>query len=150
MTTFFQFEADFVDSLQCIPMQVRMKLDTCGIKLKLNQWNRFNQEERQQLVSMSCSSDPEIQTYREFLQNLVTTKIGETAKELVIDPHPDWLNEMIIPSEIQEQAASLGVKINLEQWQKLTSLQRFALIKLSQSKHENSNFLPALKEFDLV
>jgi len=32
---FFQFEADFVDSLRCIPMQVRFKLATCGIKLKL-------------------------------------------------------------------------------------------------------------------
>jgi hypothetical protein len=26
---FFQFEADFVESLCCIPMQVRLKLDTC-------------------------------------------------------------------------------------------------------------------------
>ncbi|HEY9298982.1 MAG TPA: nitrate reductase associated protein, partial [Phormidium sp.] len=28
-TKFFQFEADFVNSLRCIPMQVRYKLDTC-------------------------------------------------------------------------------------------------------------------------
>jgi hypothetical protein len=37
-----------------------------------------------------------------------------------------------------------------EQWAALSPLQRFALIKLSRSSHENSNFLPALKEFQLA
>jgi len=27
----YLFETNFVDSLRCIPMQVRFKLDTCGI-----------------------------------------------------------------------------------------------------------------------
>jgi hypothetical protein len=31
----------------------------------------------------------------------------------------------------------------------LTPLQRFALIKLTRSQHENNNFLPALIEFGL-
>jgi hypothetical protein len=56
MTNFFQFEADFVDSLRCIPMQVRMKLDTCGIKLKLTHWHQFTQQERQALVEMPCTT----------------------------------------------------------------------------------------------
>ncbi|NET53376.1 MAG: hypothetical protein F6K09_33390 [Merismopedia sp. SIO2A8] len=65
MTHFFQFEADFVNSLRCIPMQVRFKLDTCGIKLKLIQWHNFNQQERQALVEMPCTTPAEIQAYRE-------------------------------------------------------------------------------------
>lgn len=150
MTQFFQFENDFVTSLQCIPMQVRMKLDTCGIKLKLNQWNQFDIEERQQLVAMPCENDLEIQAYRQFLENLLITKIGETAKQLAVDANPAWINAMTIPSEIQDQAYTFQVTISLQQWQQLTPLQRFALIKLSQSKHENSNFLPALKEFNLA
>ncbi|NEQ62650.1 MAG: nitrate reductase associated protein, partial [Moorea sp. SIO4A1] len=32
----------------------------------------------------------------------------------------------------------------------LTPIQRFALIKLTRPSHENKNFLPALKEFQLV
>ncbi|WP_439648941.1 nitrate reductase associated protein [Leptolyngbya ohadii] len=32
----------------------------------------------------------------------------------------------------------------------LTAMQRFALIKLSRSQHENKNFLPALREFNLA
>lgn len=33
---YFQFEADFIQTLRCIPLSVRYKLDTCGVKLKLN------------------------------------------------------------------------------------------------------------------
>ena len=150
MNNFFQFENDFVDSLRCIPMVVRMKLDTCGIKLKLHQWNQFNQEERQKLVDLPCKDSEEIKNYREFLQNLVIEKTGEIAKELEIEAHPTWRNETIIPSEILVQAKNFNVEITLEKWKILTPLQRFALLKLSKSKHENSNFLPALKEFHII
>ncbi|MEN9210118.1 MAG: nitrate reductase associated protein [Thermostichus sp. DG02_2_bins_29] len=39
--------------------------------------------------------------------------------------------------------------ISLDFWKNLEDLQRFALIKLSRSNHENKNFLPALQEFGL-
>jgi hypothetical protein len=150
MTQFFQFEMDFVDSLRCIPMSVRMKLDTCGIKLKLHQWNQFNQEARQNLVDFPCESITEIQSYRDFLVNLITETTEETAKELTIDPQPPWLNISEIPTAVLTQAEGLNVQISLENWQSLSPLQRFALIKLSLSHHENSNFLPALKEFNVL
>ncbi len=148
MTDFFQFEADFVDSLRCIPMQVRMKLDTCGVKLKLSHWNQLNQQERQALVSMPCKTLEEIQAYREFLQNLVVDKTGEPAKDLPIALNPPWLDDSEIPLETQEKAAEFNVTLTREQWTKLSPLQRFALIKLTHPSHENRNFLPALKEFN--
>ncbi|MGK7915903.1 MAG: nitrate reductase associated protein [Prochloraceae cyanobacterium] len=147
---FFQFEADFVNSLHCIPMQVRMKLDTCGIKLKLSHWNHFSHQERQALVKMPCTKVEETQAYRDFLQNLVLEKTGIPAKELSIDPHPPWIEASTIPTNVREKATEFGVKITLKQWANLTNLQRFALIKLSRPSHENKNFLPALKEFNLT
>jgi hypothetical protein len=150
MTDFFQFEADFVDSLRCIPMQVRMKLDTCGIKLKLFHWNQFSQEERQTLVSLPCTTVEESQAYRDYLQNLVKEKTGEPAGELAIDPHPPWMDASTVPLNTQEKAAEFGVTITAQQWENLTPVQRFALIKLSRPSHENRNFFPALKEFKLA
>ena len=61
---FFKFEADFVESLRCIPMQVRMKLDTCGVKLKLTHWHQFSQQERQTLVEMPCLTDEDRKSTR--------------------------------------------------------------------------------------
>lgn len=150
MSQFFAFEADFVDSLRCIPMQVRYKLDTCGIKLKLAQWNRFTHTECQALVDRPCETPAEIQAYREFLQHLVLTHTSTPATDLAIDPHPAWTNPDEIPDSVQTQASENGITLHPDQWANLSPLQRFALIKLSCSNHENHNFLPALQEFHLV
>ena len=150
MTHFFQFEYDFVNSLNCIPMQVRLKLDTCGVKLKLLHWNKFIKQERPALVEMPCTTTEEITAYEEYLQQLVVAHTGTAASKLAINPHPPWLNATIIPSSIDEKAQELGISITLSQWASLTPVQRFALIKLSRPSHENKNFLPALQEFGVV
>lgn len=150
MTQFFQFEADFVESLRCIPMQVRYKLDTCGVKLKLAQWNQFTQDDRRLLVELPSDTEAEVQAYREFLHRLIQERSGTEATDLAIDPAPAWLNSATVPEIVQEKAQQFQVAITTEQWANLTPLQRFALIKLSRSSHENTNFLPALKEFHLV
>lgn len=150
MSDFFQFEADFVDSLRCIPMQVRMKLDTCGVKLKLQHWHQFTQQERQSLVEKPCTTPEEIASYRHDLQQLVCDRTGTPASELPIDAHPAWLDATTIPPDVQEKAQEFGVSLTTQQWASLTPEQRFALIKLSRPSHENKNFLPALKEFHLI
>ncbi|MBD2092329.1 nitrate reductase associated protein [Microcoleus sp. FACHB-1515] len=148
--TFFQFEQDFVDSLRCIPMQVRYKLDTCGVKLKLSHWSHFTEAERQAIVNAPCETDSEIEDYRNLVQQFVTQHMGTPAGTLAIDPHPAWLNGNSVPAEVQEKAIEFGVAIDLPRWNALTPLQRFVLIKLSRPGHENKNFQPALTEFHLV
>lgn len=149
MAHFFQFESDFVDSLRCIPMEVRLKLDTCGVKLKLPHWHQFNPEERQTLVDLPCTTQSEVPAYREQLYKLVL-RTGDTPADLPIESHPAWLDERTIPESVQNKAQECGISLSLEQWSQLMPVQRFALIKLSRSSHENRNFLPALKEFQLV
>jgi hypothetical protein len=148
--TFFNFEADFVDSLRCIPMIVRLKLDTCGVKLKLAEWNHFTQPECQQLVDLPCEESPEIKAYKEYVSRLIFEHTKNEASLLSIDPSPPWLNDREIPPNIELKARESQTEISLEQWLKLTPLQRFALIKLTKSQHENNNFLPALAEFGLL
>jgi hypothetical protein len=147
---FFQFEADFVDSLRCIPMQVRMKLDTCGVKLKLNHWNQFSQAERQKLTEMPCEDETTAAAYRDFLQELVTRYEGSPAKTLPVEPVPPWQDEAVIPATVITQTEKVGGHLTLERWQALEPIQRFALIKLSRPSHENRNFEPALREFGLL
>lgn len=150
MVVFFEFEADFVDSLRCIPMQVRQKLDTSGIKLKLSDWNHLTKDERKALVELPCSTESEIQAYKKHLQNLILERIGTPAAELPIERHPAWMDAKSVPTNLHEKAREFGVTLSPQQWAKLTSLQRFALIKLSRPGHENQNFPKALKEFHLL
>jgi hypothetical protein len=149
MFQFFEFEAEFVASLRCIPMQVRYKLDTCGIKLKLQHWNSFSTIQRQRLIDFPCFTVAEIQIYREDLRSQVFQSFNIYPNDLPIDEHPQWMQIEAIPISVLDHAQELEVAITVSQWQKLTPLQRFALIKLSTSNHENNNFLPAIKEFGL-
>jgi hypothetical protein len=150
MAQFFEFEADFVDSLRCIPMQVRCKLDTCGIKLKLSDWSHLAQAEREALVELPCTTEGEVQAYRQYLQNLILQRTGASAADLPIEAHPAWLDANTVPVNLQEKAREFGVTLSPQKWAELTPLQRFALIKLSRSGHENQNFPKALKEFYLL
>lgn len=149
MTQFFEFEADFVESLRCIPMIVRFKLDTCGIKLKLNQWHCFAEGDRQQLVVLPCTTTDDVATYRATVQHLVAAHTQAAASELAIDPDPPWLQTDALPLPLEEKLHETGMTLTLQQWAQLSPLQRFVLIKLSRSNHENKNFLPALQEFGI-
>jgi hypothetical protein len=146
---FFDFEADFVDSLRCIPMSVRLKLDTCGVKLKLAEWNHFTKAECDRLVELPCERSEEIAAYREYLSQLIVAHTGREPTSIAIDPTPAWLDRHSIPASIIDRASADGVELSLAQWQELRPLQRFALIKLTRSSHENNNFVPAMKEFGL-
>jgi hypothetical protein len=150
MSVFFDFEADFVDSLRCIPMSVRLKLDTCGVKVKLAEWSHFTKAECDRLVELPCERSAEIAAYREYLSQLIMRQTGHDPTLLAIDPAPAWLDRSSIPPSIVDKATQAGVELTLAQWQELSPLQRFALIKLTRSTHENHNFVPAMKEFGLV
>ncbi len=150
MAHLFQFEIEFADSLRCIPMQVRYNLDHCGIKLKLADWNRFTLPERQVLVTLACEDAAAQQVYSTTLNELVAQHGGDRPATLLIDPQPEWQITTAIPDSIEAMAQKANLALTVEQWAGLQPLQRFALIKLSRSNHENHNFVPALQEFGLL
>ena len=147
--TFFKFEADFVESLRCIPMQVRYKLDTCGVKLKLEHWHKFSQGDRERLVTHPCVTPTEIADYRGMVRSTVLQYAETPPKDLPVDAHPPWLQTAHVPTEVVAQAHKFDSDIPAEAWAALAPLERFALCKLSRAGHENRNFLSALQEFGL-
>ncbi len=148
---YFEFEEDFVDEgIRCIPMIVRFKLDKAGIKLKLNEWAKFNVDEKVRLALLECNEEEEIKNYNQFVSILILRYTNKEATVLPIDVNPAWSNKIKIPVEITEKAMEFNNSIKKEQWSSLTELQRFALFKLCRSNHENKNLPIALKEFGLL
>lgn len=148
---FFDFEEDFVEeNVRCIPMIVRFKLDACGIKLKLQEWSRMNLEERKLLAEMDCVSRRQVAQYRHCLQQLVKKYTGRAATDLPVMENAAWANLEEIPSVLQEKLAAFAWQLPVHQWQLLSNLQRFVLLKLCRPGHENHNFPRAMKEFGLV
>jgi hypothetical protein len=147
----FAFELDFGGTLRCIPMSVRLKLDQTGIKLSLKQWNKLPAEERRQLAEKPCDELPQIESYKQYLIALIE-EFTKTPVELApLDNSPPWADPKIVPERICVWARNLGVASpSREQWATLTSLQRFALFKLTRPGHSNDNFIPAMREFSIL
>ena len=147
----FEFERDFAGSLRCIPMIARQKLDLIGIKMTLRQWSRLLRAERKRLVDESCETVQEQAAYRIVVKDLIAARADEPVRFLPLQTFEDWREKDQMPEAVASQAEADGVPLPTpEQWAALTPLQRFALIKLARSKHENENFVPALKEFGVL
>jgi hypothetical protein len=148
---YFDFEEDFVGkNIRCIPMIVRFKLDKAGIKLKLSEWSLFSEEERIALAVMPCHGRSEVTIYQHYLKKLVERHTGDAATALLIDNDPEWSDVNSIPGELLEKAAEFNWQLTVSQWSSLSTLQRFALLKLCRPGHENKNFPKAMKEFKLI
>jgi hypothetical protein len=103
------------------------------------------------LVTAPCGTPSEIGQYRQQLQAWVEAQTGTPANTLAIDPTPPWLETEQIPATVLQQLQERQLPaFTVTAWACLTPLQRFALIKLSRSGHENRNFVPALQEFGLA
>src|SRR4051812_23894961 len=150
-SSLFDFEQDFAGSLHCIPMCVRFKLDVCGVKLSLKQWNRFAHDARDRLIRLPCETPEETQAYRECVVALIIAADAGAVKELPVPSQPEWSRVERVPEQLVAWSSGQGVTPPTQsQWQALTPLKRFVLLKLSHPDHENRNFLPALREFGLL
>jgi len=131
-------------------MIVRLKMDVVGIKLKLAHWSRFTEDERMLLSVQPCGNHEQQSSYSTYLTWLIRKYTGEEPVLLEVDHHPAWKVTDIIPSVLRTKALEFGWMMAVGQWQLLSDLQRFALLKLCQPGHENKNFPKAMKEFGLV
>ncbi|MBI1768239.1 MAG: nitrate reductase associated protein [Bacteroidetes bacterium] len=149
---YFNFEQDFMeDNIRCIPMIARFKLDGCGIKLKLKEWNKMTVEERENLANFSTDSVDELNAYREYLEKLILQYTKEKPTYLADDQRNTlWSMTDRLPSQLQEKLSELKMNISTGQWKNLSVLQRYALLKLTRPGHENRNFPKAMKEFGLI
>lgn len=147
----FDFEADFVASLRCVPMAVRWKLDRVEIKLTLRQWSRFTRDDRLMLLTTPCGTPREVDAYRQRLVDLVAARAGETARPLADPPAPLWEDGANVPHAVSAFARAASIPPpGPEAWARLAPLQRFVLLKLSRDNHDNVNFRPAMAEFGLL
>ena len=147
---FFRFEEDFVeDNLRCIPMIVRLKLDTVGIKLPLKAWSCFKENERIRLALDPCETETNISNYKKLILELAKNHSIQDLGTLRTGEETGWDNPEKIPESIREKFSLIRQQITKSQWRSLSTLQRFALVKLSRPGHESKNFEKALEEFGL-
>jgi hypothetical protein len=146
----FRFEEDFAGDLRCIPMAVRFGLDLVGIKLSLRQWSRLSAGDRSALLALPVTDEPALVNYRSEVTACLLRQ-GDQPVSMEMELSPEWATTQQVPDQVSTFATLAGVPApTLPQWQALSELQRFTLVKLSRAKHDNVNFVPALREFGLL
>jgi hypothetical protein len=144
----FRFETELAESLIYLPMVVRFKLDTCGLKLKLAEWRSLSIEDRRTLMGAPCMASDEIRRYREAVISVVERHTGGEPASFLPDPAPEWQDETSIPDSVVQRVHQIQLATpGPAQWRSLTALQRYTLVKLARSRHDENHFIPALQEF---
>jgi hypothetical protein len=93
----------------------------------------------------------EVAAYRRRLVALVVTRAGEAAKDIPPPNAEPWMQSRALPETLVQYSASVGLEPpTLEQWNALSPLRRFTLLKLTRDNHDNINFVPAMREFGLL
>jgi len=142
---FFGFEAEFMATLDCMPMSMRRKLDRCGLKLSLEQWRTFPRPLREVLLETPAETPHAIARLAKLLrrraQQLGWAGLPQVRGEDAIDsPHA-------IPPAVSGRCSLIPKSsLSLAQWTGMSPLQRYALVKLAG--HQNGrNWHGALDEF---
>ena len=148
---YFRFEEEFMENnMRCIPMIIRFKMDIAGIKLKLSEWKKFSPEERIELALMNCDFKEASEQYARYLAGLIKKYTRRDPTNMEVNRTPAWKELHTIPGILTEKLKEFDWNLSIVQWECLTDLQRFALLKLCRPGHENKNFPKAMKEFNLL
>ncbi|MGH7933949.1 MAG: nitrate reductase associated protein [Candidatus Binataceae bacterium] len=143
----FQFEAEVYESLSCVPMAVRRKLDRLGTKIGLEQWQRLGRGERLMICHAPAESAEECSALRLFIDEAMLAHCGDKPKELPQEARADAHPPMAAPQQLIANAAAAGVALTPSLWELLDDDQRYALIKLGGSGKHSHNLKAALAEF---
>jgi hypothetical protein len=142
----FQFEAEVYESLSCVPMQARRKLDAVGIKIGLEQWQQLGRGERLMICHAPAADRDEIAALRLFIEEAIRMRGGGNPKELTEEMRRGAQPPPSPPQQLVANASALGVRLANHEWDSLDDDERYALIKLGDGVKPSHNLKAALAE----
>ena len=142
----FNFEAEIYESLSCLPMAARRKLDRLGLKISLEQWQRLSRAERLMICHAPASMPDECEVLRLFIHEVAVARSGFPPRPLSDDSRKEAEPAAAPPAALVANANRLGVALTTREWERLDDDERYALIKLGGVARPSHNFKAALGE----
>ena len=143
----YRFESEIYPGLSLIPLHVRMKLDSTGVKISLKAWLAFSLEEREVLCHLPVETEEEKNAFIGFLDFLSRRYFGEQAALVPPITEPPWEDPGRVPDPVEARSKETGKAVTREEWSRWDRCQRYALFKLAVSQNEPEQFYQALEEF---
>ena len=142
----FKFEDEVHQSLSCVPMAVRRKLDLVGVKISLEQWQALGHGERLAVCHLPVASGEECDAIRTFLEEAVRNRCGNSTKPLPEPMRRAAQPPDSPPAQLVENARAEGIELDQFGWNRLDADERYALIKLGGGAEKSHNLGAALRE----
>jgi hypothetical protein len=143
----FGFEREIHESLSCLPMAARRKLDALGIKIHLAQWAQLGRGERLMICHAPTGSEEERDALRTFIVEATLARSGSAPKMLPDDARQSAYPPAHLPELLARNARAAGVELGDAWWAAMDDDQRYALMKLGATESPSHNFRAALDEF---
>ena len=141
----FKFEDEIYESLACLPMAARRKLDALGIKIHRAHWEQLGKGERLMICHAPSTTEDERDALKTFIEEAVA-RIGARPKALGEEDRRAASPPAHPPDRLARNAKAEGIDLQ-RSWEKLDDDERFALMKLGDKDKPSHNFKPALQEF---
>jgi len=141
----FKFEEEVYESLSCVPMAVRRKLDRVGVKISLEQWQGLGRGERLAICHLPVESAEEHEVMRAFIEEAVR-RCGSATKPVAEEMRRAAEPPASPPAALVAGAKAEGVELTQSAWDRLNADERYALIKLGGGEKHSHNLCVALRE----
>ena len=145
----FKFEDEMHESLQCVPMAVRRKLDRVGLKIGLEQWKSLDRGERLAICHFPVDSSEECDGLGVFIREAMKRRFGVEPKVLSDAQRASAEPPASPPDRVVDARAPGGFDLSDAAWSRLDSDERFALMKMGDAETPSHNLGAALKEFSV-
>lgn len=143
----FKFEDEIYQTLSCVPMAVRRKLDKIGLKISLEQWQALGHGERLAICHLPIESAEERDAVTMFIDETVRHRCGNAAKPLSEEIRRAADPPASPPALLVANAKAHGFEVGQPAWDRLDEDERYALMKLGGATEPSHNFRAALREF---
>ncbi|HYL60535.1 MAG TPA: nitrate reductase associated protein [Candidatus Acidoferrales bacterium] len=144
----FKFEDEMHESLRCVPMAVRRKLDRVGLKVGLEQWKSLDRGERLAICHLPTDAADECDALATFIREAMMRRFGVEPKQLSEAQRASAEPPAAPPPRLVAHAAQLGFDV-VGAWSRLDSDERFALMKMGDAATPSHNLGAALREFQV-
>jgi hypothetical protein len=145
----FAFEGDIHDSLECVPLSVRRKLDLAALKISLQGWQRLSRAERLTLCHLSVDSEQERNIYREVMLAFCERAAVPLRELEDANAATRAWNAPSVPPAVALCLGELGGALTDGAWRSLDEERRYALLKLSDPKRNLVKIRALLLELGL-
>lgn len=142
----FSFEEEIYESLSCLPMAARRKLDRLGLKISLEQWQKLSRAERLMICHAPASTPDECEALGLFIHETALARSGFPPTSLSDQSRKAAEAPTEPPVTLVTNANALGVALTMREWNRLDDDERYALIKLGGAARPSHNFKAALDE----